>query len=66
MLNLAGFVRRHAPIFITSGAVLGGAYVGYMLTHGLLLGVLLSLSLVWLRRPPPLPPPPAPAGAVNR
>ena len=45
MLNVAGFVRRHAPIFITTGAILGGAYLGFALTHALLFGFLTPFGI---------------------
>ena len=46
MLAVASFVRRHAPLVITAGAVLVGAYMGYMLTHGLFLGVLTPFGMI--------------------
>lgn len=45
MLNLAAFVRRHAPVFITAGAILGGAYAGFALTHTLLFGFLTPFGI---------------------
>lgn len=45
MLNMASFVRRHAPIVITAGAILGGAYIGFALTHTLFFGFLTPFGI---------------------
>jgi tRNA A-37 threonylcarbamoyl transferase component Bud32 len=45
MLIAGGFLRRHAPIVVTLGAVLGGAYAGFVLTQGVLYGCLTPFGI---------------------
>ncbi|HLZ23505.1 MAG TPA: serine/threonine-protein kinase [Ktedonobacterales bacterium] len=46
MLATWGFISRNAPIAITVAGVLGGAYLGYMVTRGAFFGCLAPVGII--------------------
>ena len=45
MLTTARIVSRYAPFFVTVGGIVGGAYLGFMLTQHVLLGCLVPFGI---------------------